>query len=451
MSDPAVGTETYSNRIGVAQGLPAAERPSRPSIGRLATASSVGTTLEWYDFTVYNTLAALIFNQLFFPTFDPLSGTILAFSTYAVGYVSRPVGGVVFGHLGDKLGRRFVLVTTLILMGVTTALMGVLPTYASVGILSPILLVALRFVQGVALGGEWAGAVLISVEHGDQKKRGRNGSWTQLGPPCGTLLATGVITLIAYLYSADEFLAWGWRIPFLSSVVLVLFGFWIRRGVGETPMFRELEESGTKAKTPIADVLRLHWRRLFIAGGVRVGTDVMYTLVFVFTLTYVTTILNLSRTLALTAIMIATPVSALAIPMFGALSDRVGRRPVYAAGAIAAMLWAFGFFVLLDTKDPILIVLAVIIGVLPHAAMFGTQAAFVIEQFPTRVRYAGSSLAYTLAGIIGAGFAPLIMATLLRAYGNTFAVSLYVVGALCVTGIALWAARETSKLPLERD
>jgi metabolite-proton symporter len=409
----------------------------------------VGTTLEWYDFTVYNTLAALIFNQLFFPTFDPLSGTILAFSTYAVGYVSRPLGGVVFGHLGDKLGRRFVLVTTLILMGATTALMGVLPTYASAGILSPILLVALRFVQGVALGGEWAGAVLISVEHGDQKKRGRNGSWTQLGPPCGTLLATGVIALITYLYSADEFLAWGWRIPFLSSIALVLFGLWIRRGVGETPMFKELEESGTKAKTPIGDVLRLHWRRLLIAGGVRVGTDVTYTLVFVFTLTYVTTILNLSRTLALTAIMIATPVSALAMPMFGALSDRVGRRPVYAAGVIAAMLWAFGFFVLLDSKDPILIVVAVVIGVLPHAAMFGTQAAFVIEQFPTRVRYAGSSLAYTLAGIIGAGFAPLIMATLLRAYGNTFAVSLYVIAALCMTGIALWAARETAKLPLE--
>jgi MFS family permease len=238
------------------------------SIGRLATASSVGTILEWYDFTVYNTLAALIFNRLFFPSFDPLSGTILAFSTYAVGYVSRPLGGVLFGHLGDKRGRRVVLVITLMLMGVTTGLMGLLPTYATAGIASPILLVMLRFVQGVALGGEWAGAVLISVEHGAQHQRGRNASWTQVGPSVGTLLATGGIGLITYLVSPDEFLLWGWRIPFLASVVLVGFGLWIRHGVAETPMFTELEETGTKAQTPIGDVLRHYWRRLLIAAGV---------------------------------------------------------------------------------------------------------------------------------------------------------------------------------------
>jgi MFS family permease len=255
--------------------------------------------------------------------------------------------------------------------------------------------------------------------------------------------------LTTYLVSPAEFLAWGWRIPFLSSVVLVLFGFWIRGGVGETPMFKELEETGRTAKAPIGEVLRLHWRRLLIAGGVRVGSDVMYTLVFVFTLTYVTTVLNLSRTLALTAIIIATPVSALTMPLFGALSDRIGRRPVYAAGAVLAMIWAFGFFVLVDTKSPVLIVLAVVIGVLTHAAMFGPQAAFVIEQFPTRVRYAGASLAYTLAGIAGAGFAPLIMASLLRAYGTTIAISLYVVVALCVTCIALLATRETARRPLQ--
>jgi metabolite-proton symporter len=416
---------------------------------RLATASSVGTTLEWYDFTVYNTLAALVFNRLFFPSFDPLSGTILAFSTYAVGYVSRPVGGVVFGHLGDKRGRRVVLVVTLVLMGITTALIGLLPTYATAGIASPILLVVLRFVQGVALGGEWAGAVLISVEHGAQHQRGRNASWTQVGPSVGTLLATGVIAAITYLVSPDEFLSWGWRIPFLASVVLVGFGLWIRRGVAETPMFTELEERGTKAETPIGDVLRRYWRRLLIAGGVRVGSDVLYALVVVFVLTYVTTVLNLSRTLALAAIMVGSVCNALSIVFFGGLSDRIGRRPVYAAGALLGMLWAFVFFILLESRNPALIVIAVVIGLVIHSAMYGPQAAFVTEQFPTRVRYAGCSLAYTLAGIAGGGFAPLIFASLFRVYRTSTAISAYVVAALCVTGVALLMARETAASPLE--
>ncbi len=416
---------------------------------RLSTASMIGTTLEWYDFTVYNTLAALIFNHLFFPSFDPLSGTILAFSTYAVGYVSRPIGGAFFGHLGDKMGRRFVLMATLLLMGLTTGLMGLLPTYAAIGIWSPILLVTLRFVQGIALGGEWAGAVLISVEHGAQDKRGRNASWTQVGPSFGTLLATGLIALITYLLAPDQFLDWGWRIPFLASLLLVGFGFWIRNGVDETPKFKELEASHSTAKTPVVDVFCDHWKRLLIAGGVRIGSDVLYALVVVFTLTYVTTVLNLPRPLALTAIMIGTACNALSVPMFGALSDRLGRRPVYGIGVVLAMIWAFVFFVLLDSSQPILIVVATVGGLIIHAIMYGPQAAFVTEQFPTRVRYAGSSLAYTLAGIVGGGFAPLIIASLFRAYHSTTAISLYVVVALCVTGIALLAARETAKLPLE--
>ncbi|MGO4327599.1 MFS transporter [Cupriavidus sp. 2TAF22] len=418
-------------------------------MGRLAAASTIGTTLEWYDFTVYNLMAALVFNAIFFPSFDPLTGTILAFSTYAVGYVSRPLGGVLFGHLGDKLGRRFVLVATLILMGVATGLMGVLPTYQSLGIWSPLLLVALRFVQGAAIGGEWAGAVLLSMEHGAQHQRGRNASFTQVGPSCGTLLGTGFIALVSLWLSPEDFQAWGWRIPFLSSVLLVVFGLWLRRGVEETPLFKEMEARKSTAKTPIKEVFVDHWRRLLVAGGARIGSDVLYALVVVFTLTYVTSVLHLSRPLALTATMIGAACNAIAVPLFGSLSDRLGRRPVYIAGALLAAVWAFVFFRLMDSAQPLQICAAVVVGLVIHAMMYGPQAAFVTEQFPTRVRYAGSSLAYTLAGILGGGFAPLIIASLYKSYGSTIAISLYVCLALAVTLAALLVARETARKPLE--
>ena len=440
-----------ANTISAAPGASdaAASGTAAPKMGRLAAASTIGTTLEWYDFTVYNLMAALVFNAVFFPSFDPLTGTILAFSTYAVGYVSRPLGGVLFGHLGDKLGRRFVLVATLVLMGVATGLMGLLPTYMSWGIWSPILLVALRFLQGAAIGGEWAGAVLLSMEHGEQHQRGRNASFTQVGPSCGTLLGTGFIAVVSLWLSPEDFQAWGWRIPFLSSVLLVVFGLWLRKGVEETPMFREMEARKSTAKTPIKEVFVDHWRRLLLAGGVRIGSDVLYALVVVFTLTYVTSVLHLSRPLALTATMIGAACNAIAVPLFGSLSDRLGRRPVYIAGALLAVVWAFVFFRLMDSAQPLQICAAVVVGLIIHAMMYGPQAAFVTEQFPTRVRYAGSSLAYTLAGIVGGGFAPLIIASLYKSYGSTLAISLYVCAALALTLVALLAARETANKPLE--
>jgi len=418
-------------------------------MGRLAAASSVGTTLEWYDFVVYNLMAALVFNSVFFPSYDPLTGTILAFSTYAVGYISRPIGGIVFGHLGDKLGRRFVLVATLVMMGIATGLIGFLPGYASWGIWSPLLLVALRFLQGAAIGGEWAGAVLLSMEHGAQHQRGRNASFAQVGPSCGTLLGTGFITLLTLFMTPENFQSWGWRIPFLSSAALVIFGLWLRRGVEETPVFLELEAHHETAKTPLKEVFTHHWHRLLIAGGSRVGSDVLYALVVVFTLTYVTTVLHLSRPLALTATMIGAACNAVAVPLFGMLSDKVGRRPVYIVGALAGIVWAFMFFVLMGSAQPVQICFAVVVGLIIHAMMFGPQAAFVTEQFPTRVRYAGSSLAYTLAGIVGGGFAPLIITGLFKSYGSTLAISIYVTIALCLTLAALFAAHETAKLPLE--
>ncbi|WP_288494688.1 MFS transporter [uncultured Pantoea sp.] len=421
-----------------------AQAEMKTGTGRLAAASSVGTALEWYDFTVYNIMAALVFNHVFFPSFDPLVGTILAFSTYAVGYISRPVGGLIFGHLGDVAGRKCVLITTLLIMGVTTALMGLLPGYAVWGIWSPVLLVMLRFIQGVALGGEWAGAVLLSMEHGDIRKRGRNASFAQVGPSCGTLIGTAFITVTTLTLSGEQFQEWGWRVPFLFSLMLVMFGLWLRRGVEETPTFIEMQTAEKITHAPVKDVFLQYPRQLLIAGGSRIGSDVLYALVVVFTLTYVTTVLHLPRPLALTATMLGAIGNAVAVPFFGALSDKLGRRPVYVAGALMAVAWAFVFFFLLDSTHPVLIVIAVFVGLLIHASMYGPQAAFVTEQFPEHVRYAGASLAYTLAGIVGGGFAPLVITTLYEKTGSTLWVSVYVSLALGVTLIALWKAEETA-------
>jgi len=409
---------------------------------RLATASLIGTTLEYYDFAVYSTLAALVFNRLFFPSFDPLSGTILALSTFAVGYVARPIGGVIFGNFGERFGRRFVLVTTLVVMGTTTAMIGLLPTYESAGILAPILLVVLRFVQGTALGGEWAGAVLLCVEHGADTQRGRNGAWTQVGPSLGTLIATGLLAWIAAVMSPAKFQAWGWRLPFLASVFLVVFGLWIRRGIGETPVYQELHGRQLTPRAPISEVLKLHWRGVLRVIGARVGPDVWYSLVVVFSLSYLATVLGLPKPLALISLSIGLVFNVFTEVFFGGLSDRLGRRVVYGAGVILTVMWAFAFFALLDTRQPLLVTLAIVVALITHAMMYGPQAAFITEQFPTRVQFAGSSMAYTLAGIVGGGIAPAIFATLLREFKTPFSIALYAAGALTITGIVLWFSHE---------
>jgi metabolite-proton symporter len=430
---------------------PTAGPAQASSVRRVIVASLVGTSLEWYDFFIYGTAAALVFNQIFFPSFDPLVGTLLAFTTYAVGFVARPLGGVVFGHYGDKLGRKNVLVVTLLIMGIATFLIGLLPTYGSIGVWAPILLVALRFLQGLGLGGEWGGAVLMTLESGSAHRRGLNASWPQVGVPIGLLLANGVLSLMGAVTSESGFVDWGWRVPFLLSGVLVIVGLWIRLTIAESPLFREVQEHDAEVKAPIVDVLRRYPSRVLLAIGARIGVDVAFYTFVLFVTTYVVTYLGLPNSYALNAVLIAAAVQVVLIPWFGVLSDRFGRRPVYLFGAVGAAIWVFVFFALLDTGRFILIAVATVIALVFHAAMYGPQASFIAEMFPTKVRYTGASMGYQLAGILGGALAPIISVALLDRYDTSVAVSLYVVGVLVLTAVCVFLAPETSRIDLHAD
>ncbi|MBL8554260.1 MAG: MHS family MFS transporter [Phenylobacterium sp.] len=414
------------------------------TLRRVVGASIIGTTIEWYDFFLYGTAAALVFNKLFFPAEDPLVGTMLAFATYALGFVARPLGGVVFGHFGDRIGRKRLLMLSLVMMGAATVLIGCLPTYGQVGLLAPGLLILLRLVQGFAVGGEWGGAVLIVAEHGDAARRGFWASWPQAGVALGSLMASGVLALMSGLQSEADFLAWGWRVPFLISAVLIGVGWWIRTTVEESPAFKAVaQEQAAIEKAPALEAIRRRPKELLIGAGLKFAENISYYVVTVFSITYVTTKLGLPRATALNAILVASAIHCVLIPSFGALSDWIGRRPVYAFGAFGMMLWAFAFFRLLDTADPAMIALACVGALFFHGAMYGPQAAFLAEMFPTRIRYSGASLSYQVTSIFAGSLAPLIAAALLAAYGSGTPIAIYVAGAALLTGTAALAARET--------
>ena len=417
----------------------------KKALRRAYTASLSGTALEYYDFAAYSVAAATIFGDLFFPSGDDLAGTMAAFSTYAIGYLARPLGGIVFGRLGDVIGRKKVLVYTLLLAGIATFLIGLLPTYATLGGTAAILLVVLRFAPGVAVGGEWGGAVLLSSEYGDPKRRGLWASAAQIGPPAGNLLANGVIALLGLLLTDAAYESWGWRVAFLMSAVLVAFGLWIRLRLEETPVFKAITERRERPKAPVSETLRTE-RRAVVAGMlVRVAPDVMYSMFTVFVLTYMVNELGMSKAQGSAAVMIGSAVQLGLMPAFGALSDRMNRRKLYLYGTIAAAVWPFVFFPLVSGGSFVLLALGIVVALVIHAALYGPQAALITEQFSPRLRYTGSSLAYTFAGVIGGAPAPLILAALLNWIGSWWILGVYLALTAVVTVVGLVLARDPAE------
>jgi metabolite-proton symporter len=423
--------------------------PEQTPLRRVVMASLIGTTIEWYDFFLYGSAAALVFNKLFFPEYDPLTGTMLSFATYALGFVARPVGGIVFGHYGDRVGRKRLLMISLIVMGIATTAIGLLPTYGQIGLWAPAALILLRLVQGFAVGGEWGGAVLLAAEHGDARRRGFWASWPQAGVPAGLVLASGVLALLAGLQSEADFLAWGWRVPFLLSAVLVAIGWWIRTSVAESVTFQEeMGQAEAPPNVPAMDVLRRKPLAVLTGSGLRLGENISYYVVTTFSITYLVEVAKVSRSTALNAILVGAIVHFFAIPLFAALSDRIGRRPVYAFGGLGLAAFAFAFFPMLGSGEWPAIVAAITLALVLHGAMYGPQAAMIAELFPTRIRYSGASIAYQLTSIIAGSLAPIIALALYQETKSATPVAIYVGLACLVSGVTALLAQETRGVEL---
>ena len=414
--------------------LPDAEQ--RRQLRRAVIASTVGTTIEWYDFFLYSTVTGLVFAKLFFPQSDPLTGTLQAFGIYAVGFIARPVGAAIFGHYGDRIGRKSTLIATLLLMGLATFAVAFVPTYESIGVWGAVLLTILRFLQGVGVGGEWGGSVLLSMEWTrTNAHRGFIASWPQWGVPAGLFIANLAVLAFSQM-SGDQFLAWGWRIPFAFSIVLVAIGLYIRLNILETPIFQRLVAEKKVERAPMTEVIKRQPREIILSAFARMGEQAPFYIFTAFIFTYGTATLKMSRDLLLTAVMAAAVLSFFTIPLCGHLSDRIGRKRMYLIGAAVTGIFGFLYFALLDTAVPTWIFLAIVLSLIPHDMMYGPQAALIAESFTARLRYSGASLGYQLASIIAGGPAPLIAAALFARYHSGYAIAGFILGCAIVSLIA---------------
>ena len=396
-------------------------------------ASTIGTAIEWYDFFLYGTAAGLVFGKLYFPNEDALTATLAAFGTYFIGFVGRPIGAAIFGHYGDRIGRKATLIATLLFMGIATFLIAFVPTYAEIGIWGAVILTVLRMIQGIGVGGEWGGSVLLAMEwsrtHGE---RGLVASWPQFGVPCGLFLANLAVLAFSSL-SGDQFYTWGWRIPFALSIILVGVGLWIRLGILETPVFRQVVKDNKVEKAPIAEVFKKHPKEILLSALLRMAEQAPFYIFTAFIFAYATGTLHMSRNLILTAVLVAACVSFVTIPLSGHISDRIGRRKMYLIGAAVTGLFGFLYFEMVDTAYPSIVFIAIVLSLIPHDMMYGPQAALIAEAFTPRLRYSGASLGYQLASIIAGGPAPLIATALFAHFQSSFAIAIYIAACAVVS------------------
>ena len=410
---------------------------------RVAVASAVGTTIEWYDYFIYSTAAALIFGSQFFSALSPASGTLAAFATLGVGFLARPIGGVVWGHFGDRIGRKAMLVASLLVMGLATVGVGLLPTYEQVGVLAPVLLVVLRLLQGLSAGGEWGGAALMAVEHAPDGRRGRYGSFAQIGVPAGLILAQLVFAGVGNALSDEQFASWGWRVPFLLSIVLVGVGLYVRLSVEESPVFRALRADRARSASPIVEVFRQRPRALAVASISFIANTAIGYVFLAYLLSYGTSVLKVSRNLMLLVVIVGSVSWLISIVAAAIWSDRIGRRPVYLVGSVLLVLWPIPFFLLVDTRSAALMIIAVVVLTIGLGASYGPQSALFAELFEARYRYSGASFSYAVGAVLGGGFAPLIATALQTSTGTSLSVSAYMIAVGLVSLVAVWAMPET--------